>query len=277
MQQCKIFFSSFIRHERYFSFILGIFFFRQVFPRKNFFPSKSVCRTSLYWNHPYPFSPQKSNGRLFTWNSLGRIRELARCKLLTLVQKLCAENCAENCPHIYVTMHQLSRQCCGPKSRRCKSSCVASLTVVLLILVYRYRVSIQPSTGLLIAVPDEAIDRLKDHLSPLNKWSLAGQCHVISLLFFTFQRFGLSVWGLIICIGRSEISAAVQLTVVENFLKEVKILRRIIPLFSLHSEFQNYFCTIVRATLIRRPFFHSIVTGLFQETNVVSGLSGIWQ
>ena len=103
------------------------FFFRQVFPRKNFFPSKSVCRTYLHWNHPYPFSPQKSNGRPFTWNSLGRIRELARCKLLTLVQKLCAENCAENCPHIYVTMHQLSRQCCGPKSRRCKSSCVASL------------------------------------------------------------------------------------------------------------------------------------------------------
>ena len=197
MQQCKIFFFSFIRHERYFSFILGIFFFRQVFPRKNFFPSKSVCRTYLHWNHPYPFSPQKSNGRPFTWNSLGRIRELARCKLLTLVQKLCAENCAENCPHIYVTMHQLSRQCCGPKSRRCKSSCVASLRVVLLFLVYRYRVSIQPSTGLLIALPDEAIDRLKDHLSPLNKWSLAGQCHVISLLFFTFQRFGLSVWGLI--------------------------------------------------------------------------------
>ena len=205
------------------------------------------------------------------------MRELARCKLLTLVQKLCAENCAENCPHIYVTMHQLSRQCCGPKSRRCKSSCVASLRVALLFLVYRYRVSIQPSTGLLIALPDEAIDRLKDHLSPLNKWSLAGQCHVISLLFFTFQRFGLSVWGLIICIGRSEISAAVQLTVVEKFLKEVKILRRIIPLFSLHSEFQNYFCTIVRTTLTRRPFFHSVVTCLFQETNVVSGLSGIWQ
>lgn len=38
----------------------------------------------------------------------------------------------------------------------------------------RYRVSIQPTTGLLIALPDEAIDRLKDHLSPLNKWSLAG-------------------------------------------------------------------------------------------------------
>ena len=65
--------------------------------------------------------------------------------------------------------------------------------LLLFFLVYRYRVSIQPSTVLLIAVPDEAIDRLKDHLSHLNKWSLAGQCHVISLNFFTFQRFELSV------------------------------------------------------------------------------------
>ena len=227
MQQCKIFFSSFIRHERYFSFILGIFFSPGI-SSQEFFPSKSVCRTYLHRNHPYPFSPQKSNGRPFTWNSLGRIRELARCKLLTLVQKLCAENCAENCPHIYVTMHQLSRQCCGPKSRGCKSSCVASLRVVLLFLVYRYRVSIQPTTGLLIALPDEAIDRLKDHLSPLNKWSLAGQCHVISLLF---SGLGWVFEDWFICIGRSEISAAVQLTVVEKFLKEVKILRRIIPLF----------------------------------------------
>lgn len=57
----------------------------------------------------------------------------------------------------------------------------------MLFLVYRYRVSIEPSTGLLIAVPDEAIDTLKDHLSLLNKWSIAGQCQVISLLFCGFE------------------------------------------------------------------------------------------
>ena len=50
IQRCK-FFPSIIRHERY--------FFRQIFPCKIFFPSKSVCRIYFFLSQPYPPSKVK--------------------------------------------------------------------------------------------------------------------------------------------------------------------------------------------------------------------------
>ena len=60
MQQCKIFFSSFIRHERYFSFILGIFFFARYFLARIFFPrNQSAGHIYTEITHtPFPLKSQ---------------------------------------------------------------------------------------------------------------------------------------------------------------------------------------------------------------------------
>ena len=37
--------------------------------------------------------------------------------------------------------------------------------------------SIKPSNGLFMSVPDDVIQKLQAHLSPLNAWSLTGQSY----------------------------------------------------------------------------------------------------
>ena len=60
MQQCKIFFFSFIRHERYFSFILGIFFFARYFLARIFFPRNQSAGHIIYTEITHTSFPLKS-------------------------------------------------------------------------------------------------------------------------------------------------------------------------------------------------------------------------
>ena len=43
--------------------------------------------------------------------------------------------------------------------------------------LHRYDVSIKPSNGLFMSVPDDVMQKLQAHLSPLNAWSLTGQSY----------------------------------------------------------------------------------------------------